>query len=256
MSVQESLDKLSKSYFTEITEQVSKIYVDMEILQDLRLGALLQTATVPEEIEYIQSCIPEYNNRLDLKTAEHFPVLNKTDDELDQIIKANPIKTALVSPWTKIYYNFQIVLGYLHDNTRIKDTKPSQLLIVINTETVPYPLPLFDKLAKLIKKTYPEATIKASSYKRYDGEEDLYLSSDMFFLYDHEKFLNTPFVTKMMNSPKYKTRTIYTTPVVNTSLGLDESEYLKGLMSTGATLNLFFDFFYMPTGINLEPTSR
>ena len=113
MSVQESLDKLSKSYFTEITDKVSKIYVDMEILQDLRLGALLQTATVPEEIEYIQSCLPDYNNKLDLKTAEHFPVLNKTDDELDQIIKQNPIKTALVAPWTKIYYNFQIVLGCL-----------------------------------------------------------------------------------------------------------------------------------------------
>ena len=126
-------------------------------------------------------------------------------------------------------------------------------MIVVNTETVPYPLPLFDKFAKIIKKTYPEVIIKASSYKRYEAEEDLYLTTDMFFLYDHEKFLNTPFVMKMMNSPEYKTRTIYTTPVINTSLGLDKSEYLKGLMSTGATLNLFFDFFYMPTGINWNP---
>ena len=78
----------------------------------------------------------------------------------------------------------------------------------------------------------------------------------MFFLYDHEKFFGSNFINNMMNSPNYTTRTIYTTPYINKEMGLDPSEYLKGLTSTGATLNLFFDFYYMPPGINWEPTSK
>ena len=225
----------------------------MEILQDLRIGALLQTVTVQEEIEYIQSCIPEYNQRLDLETAKYFPVLNKTDEELDEIIKKEPVKVAITAPWTKIYNNFQIVLRCLRESTIKRDKNPTPLMIVVNTGLVPYPLPLFDKFARLVKYTYPNVTIKSSAYPRYEADEDLYLSTDMFFLYDYEKFLNSPFIMKMMDSPVYKTRTLYTTPYVNKTLGLDPNEYLKGLISTGATLNLFFDFFYMPTGINWDP---
>lgn len=256
MSVQDSLNKLSEDYFTNITERVSKIYVDMEILQDLRIGALFQTVTVPEEIEYIQSCIPDYNKRLDLETAKYFPVLNKTDEELDEIIKNNPLRVAIASPWTKIYNNFQIVLRCLRENTLKRDASPAPLMIVVNTGLVPYPLQLFDKFARLVKHTYPGVVIKSSSYPRYEADDDLYLSSDMFFLYDYEKFLNSSFIMKMLDSPEYKTRTLYTTPYVNKTLGLDPNEYLKGLISTGATLNLFFDFFYMPTGIDWEPEPK
>lgn len=249
MSIQDSLDSLSKSYFSDIKEKVSAIYIDMEILQDFRLGALLQTATVAEEIEYIQSCIPEYNHKLNLETASYFPVLKKTDEELDKIIKENPLKTAIVSPWTKIYNNLIVVLRSLYMNTKSKDVTPSPLLVVINTASMLYPIQLFDKLAKQIKSVYPDAVVKASSYERYEAEPELYLNTDMFFLYDHEKFFNSGFIPTMLNEPKYRSRIIYTTPYVNKNVGLDPSEYLKGLTSTGATLNLFFDFYYMPTGV-------
>ena len=251
MSIQDSLDNLSKAYFTDISDDVSTIYVDMEILQDFRIGALLQTVTVPEEIEYIQSQIPEYNARIDLETASHFPVLKKTDEELLQIIQKNPLQTAAISPWTKIYNNFHIVLKYLYLNSKNKDVNVKPLTVLVNSGDMLYPLALFDKFAKAIKTTYPEAIVKVANYKRYEAEADLYLHTDMFFLYDHEKFFNSSFISGMMNSPTYKTRTIYTTPYVNKKIGLDPSEYLKSLTSTGATLNLFFDFYYMPAGIEL-----
>ena len=252
MSIQDSLSNLSKAYFTEISEDVSTIYVDMEILQDFRIGALLQTVTVPEEIEYIQAQLPAYNARTDLETASHFPVLKKTDEELLEIIAKNPLRTAILSPWTKIYNNFHIVLKYLYLNSRNKDMTVRPLTIVANSGDMLYPLALFDKFAKLIKATYPDAIVKVANYKRYEADADLYLHTDMFFLYDHEKFFNGSFMMEMMNSPTYKTRTIYTTPYVNKKIGLDPSEYLKSLTSTGATLNLFFDFFYMPNGIELN----
>lgn len=256
MSIQDSLDQLSKNYFTDISEDVSSIYIDMEILQDFRIGALLQTVTVPEEIEYIQAQIPEYNSRTDLETASHFPVLNKTDEELLEIMKQNPLRTAAISPWTKIYNNLHVVLKYLYLNSKNKDTVVRPLKIVVNSGDLLYPLALFDKFAKMIKLTYPEVSVKVANYKRYEAEKELYLDTDMFFLYDHEKFFNSPFMMEMMNSPTYKTRTIYTTPYVNKKLGLDPSEYLKSLTSTGATLNLFFDFFYMPAGIEWSPTPK
>ena len=256
MSDQDSLEKLKKAYFTNINNQVSKIYVDMEILQDFKLGALLQTVTVPEEVEYIQACIPEYNKKFDLETASHFPVLKHTDEELLKIMEQHPVKTVMLSPWTKIFTNFHVVLKYLYLSTTTRDEKPTPLSIIINSADVVYPLPLFDKFVKQVEISYPGATVKLSHDTRYEMSQDFYLSFDMFFLYDHEKFFGSNFINSMMNSPNYTTRTIYTTPYINKEMGLDPSEYLKGLTSTGATLNLFFDFYYMPPGINWEPTSK
>lgn len=256
MSIQDSLDSLSKAYFADISEKISRIYVDMEILQDLRIGALLKSTTVPVEIEYLQSRIPEYNQRLDLETAKHFPVLNKTDEELDAIIKENPLSIALISPWTNIYNNFMIVLQSLYMKTSAKDTTAAPLLVVVNTASMTYPIQLFAKLADQIRRVYPGATVKSSAYQRYEAEPDMYINTDMFFLYDHEKFFNSSFINTMMSEKNHKTKVIYTTPYVNKNLGLDKSEYMKGLVSTGATLNLFFDFFYMPPGINWEPNSN
>ena len=93
---------------------VNKIYIDMELLQDFKLGALLSTVTVKEEVEYIMSCLPVYNLKFNNRTAEYFPVLKKTDEELLSIVKNNSIKTALLSPWTKIYNNLNVILKYLY----------------------------------------------------------------------------------------------------------------------------------------------
>ena len=250
MSEQDSLEKLKKEYFTNISEEVDRIYVDMELLQDLKIGALLQTATVPEEIEYIQSCIPTYNCRFDLETASHFPVLKTTDEKLLEIMKKNPKKTAMISPWTKIYSNFHIVLKYLYLKSTSTHNQATPLNIVVNCADISYPIQLFDMFAKQIEVSYPGATVKLAYFPRYKGTDDFYLDFDMFFLYDHETFFGSSFITRLINSPKYKTRVIYTTPYVNKKMGLDPSEYMKGLESTGSALNLFFDFYYMPTGIN------
>ena len=257
MAVRDALDSLNKTYFENLEEPVRKIYVDMEMLQDFRIGALLTFATVPEEIEYVQHCIPNYNNRFDLETAKYFPVLKKTDQELDERVKEKSRVVSIISPWTRIFHNFLVVLKFLYLRTSEKDKVVAPLTIIVNCADTDYPLDAFDRFANTIQTAYPGATVKLSRHQRYDAGIEVYKTFDMYFLYDHEAFFGVlELVKTLMNEETYKTRTIYTRPYINPKLELDPSEYAKGFASTSATLNLFFDFFYMKGGIDLNTASQ
>ena len=249
---QKTIQTLNKQYFDAINTHISKIYVDMEMLQDFRLGALLSTLTVKEEMAYILSQLEQYNNRFDLNTAKHFPVLHKTDEELDEIIKKESLKIAFISPWTRIYDNFHAVLAFLGINNKHVNDKKELLQVVINCADMEYPIQLFDRLVRSLQQFHGKISFKLSHYPRYQGPLDFYLQFDMFFMYDHEAFLNREeMLDKFTTKDCFMSKIIYTLPLINESLKIDESERVKALASTHSILNLYCDFFYMHGGIDL-----
>ena len=247
MSIQDSLDHLNQTYFDNLEDPVQRIYVDMELLQDFRLGALLGTCDVLPEIDYIQSCVPEYNRRFDMETAKYFPVLKKTDEWLDETMKKMPQTMTVLSPWTSIYNNFMIVLKCLYMKSKSQNLAVTPLTVVVNCSDIQYPMNAFEPFAQIVDTAYPGVTMKLANYLRYEAGVEFYKSFNMLFLYDHEKFFQAKdLADTLMNDETFKTRTIYTRPYINPKMGLDPSEYAKALTSTATTLNLFFDFFYMP----------
>lgn len=256
MSLDNIIDKLSESYFNNIVSPINKIYVDMELLQDFKLGALLSTVTVKEEIEYIESCLPLYNTRFNNRTAEYFPVLKKTDDELMKIVKEQPIKTALLSPWTRIYDNLNKVLKHLYIYYHRMSDNIKTITIVVNCADVKYPIRLFDLWATQMKDLHPFVDIKLVGYPRYTSDLEFYQDFDMFFIYDHETFFNTDgLANALAPGQKRVFKIVYSPPYINDVLKLDPSEYPKALASSRSLLNLLVDFYYMPNGIHLhKPT--
>lgn len=256
MSLDDTLDRLSENYFSSLSNPVNKIYIDMELLQDFKLGALLSTVTVKEEVEYIMSCLPVYNLKFNNRTAEYFPVLKKTDEELLSIVKNNSIKTALLSPWTKIYNNLNVILKYLYLNSQHIDGNPKQITIVVNCSDMKYPIQMFDLWANTMKETHPKLDIRLIAYPRYTAPVELYEEFDMFFIYDHEKFFNTEGIASAISADQKKEfKIVYSPPYINDSLGLDKSEYPKALASSRSLLNLIVDFFYMPNGVYFNKLS-
>ena len=256
MSLDTILEKLSESYFKDLTNPVDKIYVDMELLQDFKLGALLNTVTVKEEVEYIESCLPLYNTKFNNRTAEYFPVLKKADEELLNFAKENSVRTALAAPWTRIYDNLNRILKHLYIRLKQTNDVVKPITVVINCIDITYSIKLFDIWAKEMKKIHPFVEFKLVGYPRYQAPLDFYTGFDMFFIYDHETFFNTEGLAAAISPGQRKVfKTIYSPPYINDKLGLDPSEYPQALASAKALVNLICDFYYMPTGIQLhKPT--
>lgn len=253
MNINDTLDKLSEEYFQNMNSPIDKIYVDMELLQDFKLGALLNTVTVREEIEYIEACLPLYNTKFNNRTAEYFPVLKKTDDELLKFVKEKPVRTALLAPWTRIYDNLNRILKHLYLHFTHMSNQAKSITVVINCADMKYPIRMFDMWATEMKMLHPFIDIKLVGYPRYEAPLDFYSEFDMFFIYDHEKFFNTDGLANAIAPMQNKIfKTVYSPPYINDSLNLDPSEYPKALASSKALMNLIVDFFYMPTGIKLH----
>jgi len=253
MSIQDSLNHLSESYFQNLDIPIHMIYVDMELLQDFKIGALLSTCTVKEEIEYIESRMADYNQRYDLCTAKHFSVLKKTDDELLQIMQKAPIKTTLLSPWTKIYDNLNRILKYLYMNMHARDLRIKPITLVVNCADFKYPIQLFDIWATEMKRVHTALEIKFTTFPRYTAGVDFYKDFDMFFVYDQEKFFNTDKLAATLSDIKKRVfKIIFSPPFISEKRNFTENEYGQSLLATKAALNLAFDFYYMPTGIALN----
>ena len=243
---QETIQSLNKQYFDAIINPINKIYVDMEMLQDLRLGALISTVTVKEELAYIYKQIPRYNERFELKTAEFFPVLHKTDEELDEIVANNPMMIAGMAPWTTNYSNFNAILSFLNISNKTTSTDHAPLTVVVNCADMEYPIELFDQFVKTLCSVHGKVNFKLSHKSRYEEDADFYNQFNMFFMYDHEAFLNNEVLLDSFTTrDTFMSKIVYTLPIVNSDLGIHESEYAKALASTNAMLNLFCDFFYM-----------
>ena len=71
----ELFDDVGKSYFENDTKPVTRVYVDLEYMQDLRFGALLYGLSVKQEMDYIHSRLDQYNNRYDREVCKYFPTL-------------------------------------------------------------------------------------------------------------------------------------------------------------------------------------
>ena len=249
---QDTIQNLNRQYFDAIINPIEMIYVDMEMLQDFRLGALMTSITVKEEMAYIYSQIPKYNERLDLETAKYFPVLKKTDEELEEIIQKHPLMIAGMAPWTVIYNNFNAVLSFLNVSNKTTSSDRKPLTVVMNCADIDYPIELFDQLARTLNSVHGNVQFKLSHKARYEEDAEFYNQFNMFFMYDHEAFLNQEkLLDAYTTRDKFMNKIIYTLPIVNSSLNIDESEYAKALASTQSMLNLFCDFFYMRGGIAL-----
>lgn len=55
--------------FKSDCKPIENIYVDLEYLQDLKLGTIINTVTVKEELAYIVHNLDGYNDRYDRDTS-------------------------------------------------------------------------------------------------------------------------------------------------------------------------------------------
>jgi hypothetical protein len=247
-----TMNTLRDDYFKAVNKPISSVYLDLEMISDLRLGALISTFTVPKQMEYLYSRMPEYNARYDLKTAKYFPVLGKTDEELDDIIRNQPDKVARLAPWTVVLQKFAASLSVLEMNNRnINPDLP--LSVTVNCQEIEYPKDLQEVFIQQLKGGLQNLEVTFTHHKRYEESPAYYLGFDLFFLYDYAAYLRDERLAESFTSRyTYMDKIMYVLPLVDEETKLDKSEYMKALRSTKNHLDLFTDFYYMTGGIPID----
>ena len=248
----ELFDEVGKNYFDQDSKPVTRVYVDLEYIQDLRFGALLYGIQVEAEMKYIHSSLKKYNNRVEIATAKYFPVLGKTDAELDKLLHTETVKDRIcfIAPFTSVYYNMMeaIDMFKLH-NKRMLDTEVPMKL-VINCADIEYPEELKKHLCAVIHHQL-DIDVEFQSIPRYEMEFTDYKQFDLLFLYDYGKFVNA-FPTKIVGEGELVNTRVVALPYIESGLGFSPDRYDEVLKSTERGMDIYCDFCFLKSEITLN----
>ncbi len=244
-------EDVGQKYFNTELAPVTRVYVDLEYIQDLKLGALLSRLTVPQEMQYVHARFKSYNNRYDLLTAKYFPVLKITEamllQDLQDTNKLN--KICLLAPWTSTYYHLiELVELFKQHNSKLTDDN-IPMTLTINIADVQYPVILQKKLKQVLHKIL-QIDIEIISMPRYTDDPLNYLQYQLMFLYDYGQFVNQlakPFV----NDGKFIDTKIIAQPYIQSDLGHKPDDYEHVLNSTEKGLDIYCDFSFLRSNITL-----
>jgi hypothetical protein len=233
---------------------INNIYVDMELLQDLKFGALLSFVSVKEELEYIYSKLNDYNNRIDNNICEYFPALKLTEDMLVEAYsdKKRVYKICGISPFTTAYEEF---LSYL--TAVLRHNKASggvkEPTISLNISDVDYPDDILNMFIEHFKPVIPRLQFNVTKYKRYTYPTLDFIKHDAFFLYELQSMLSegSPTSLAFAQNGAFFGKKIFTPTYIDKKLHTNPDDYGKVLVSTEAGLNIYCDFKYIPNFITI-----
>ncbi len=246
----------SEMMFTEENGPINRIYVDMEYLQDLRFGALLQMLRVPKEMEYIYHELDDYNKKYDYECASHFPALGYTDEQLDVVLSdSNKIDmVCFKAPFTSAYYQFTNILMMLQHHNRAVSSKPLDIYVQVNVANPLYPTELLREFKDNLAKLLPGTNVEFSRQPRYTCPIDDYNNKQLLMLYNIEEFLkqDTPTSLAMVGEGTFFNKKVFSIPYVNKNLKHEPEEYNDVLSMTQTQLNVYCDFAYLPSYIERQ----
>ena len=250
---QDLFNQTSEQFITQELGPVTRIYVDLEYLQDLRLGALLHLVKVPKEMEYIYHKLPEYNKKLNYECGSYFPALKHTDEELDALLQ-NRREVDMVcfkAPFTSVYYEFGNLLMTLQHHNRATSSRPLDIRIRMNVANPLYPDELLRALIGAFQERMPNVFFDITKEPRYTLPVNDYAENKLLFLYNIEEFVKegTDLSVAFVSEGRFFDKRVFTVPYVNKTLISEPERYQEALASTRAQLDLYCDFAYVPSTI-------
>lgn len=251
-TVYEKFTEVNNDFFLKDNKLILNVYIDLEYMQDLYIGALLSTVTIQEEIQYIKQQLVKYNKRYDLAVMKYFPVLKYTDQYLDELLHSDKLPTICkIAPFTSVYYDLiNTLVLCVENNDHLKDSNPP-IHVTININNFAYPPPLLRALKATITQSCKNVKISFNNSKRYSEPVEFYLKHDVLFLADYGEFVKegTLLSNAFVSEGKFVDTKIVAHPYIDMSLNHNVDDYDYILASTEAGMDIFCDFCFLPSRI-------
>lgn len=234
---------------------ISNIYVDMELLQDLRFGTLLSMLTVKDEITYIYSKLKNYNERVDNEISKYFPILNISEEDILKTM-ADPkeiLKICTIAPFTMAYDIFiSFLIAIVRHNKIVSNV--NHVTLNINIGDINYPMELLNKFRDNLIRLIPSLRIAISKTKRYDVNVQEFITNDAFFLFEMHKLLSEKSQTAIafIQNGSFFGKQVFAPIYIDSTLHKKVEDYQNILVSTEYGLNIYCEFKYIPMSLVLE----
>lgn len=140
------IENTNKAFFENDTDNIDGIYIDLVCLKDLRMGLMLSLCETPEEQEYLQKHLRDYNNkprRTFVKDA--YPNFKYTEEELQEKYKSIGDNVFDISPDTSIVLLLPTLLSTASQNKDMHG-RPVQFTVTVNC----FPLKITDLVKQYI----------------------------------------------------------------------------------------------------------
>ena len=231
---------------------IKRVYVDLEYMQDLRLGALINMLNVKEELSYVVHNLPKYNSRYDRKICKYFKALKIDESEIDNLMRQPEIidKLCVTAPFTSIYYQLHEIIIAARNHSKAIEDNPKSIELVVNCSDVDYPKILQDKLCSTLAKQL-DVVPRFTKTPRYSLSDNEYLGYDLLLLYDYGEFVKQH-ASSLIGTGKYADTRIVAQPYIEDEI-LPKTEDPENLLEyTEKSIDVYCEFFYLRSTILLN----
>ncbi len=195
--------------FEDMNMPIKRIYIDIEFLQDFRLGALIKLISTDVEYQYILSQLPRYSTSHGEPITSFFPELGFTEEQIKAYIsdKKNWEGLAMDSPF---YENVQaicvFIAKYVEHNNRVGYSAPID--IYIGCTDLLYCIEARRKLAVILLDFLDMANLIFIPTSLYEFEEVAIDNYDVYMVASPNKLINHEQLIKKFEKMEMANKTI------------------------------------------------
>ena len=191
--IKSDISQVSMAAMKPLMTQREFMYIDLDLLYDFRLTALMAFIHGKEEYDYLYSHLQQYLEAPTLEICKFFPSMNVKESDLDDFIN-NPeyraFFAALAVP-TNFMKELQDIIKFVNTENESKETHRS-LKITLNCRYKNLHPYIINRVVDAIHKSDPNVKIEVTEYANwFEVPEELIKMQDMICVYDVRNFLET-----------------------------------------------------------------
>ena len=189
--IQSDISEVSMAAMKPMMTQREFMYIDLDLLYDFRLTALMAFIKGKEDYEYIYKHLDEYLAAPTLEVCKFFPDLGVTEADLDRFLADPKYRTfvAAAALPTGFMKELQDIIKFINTENESKETHRS-LKITLNCrrkDTHPY---LINKVVRAIHSSDPGVKVEVTEYPDWtEVPASLIKMQDMICVYDVRNFV-------------------------------------------------------------------
>ncbi len=252
---------LSNSFIQEDIGAIHSIYFDLNLLQDVYLGALYLHTKDEDEYNKVLSVLPYYQSRIDKDVSKYFPFMENINDEFLFNFIRNTHRQDLLykaSPHTNLWFFIPKLIDTLVNRNRVVDGYDGfHCDIYINLYPTNYTADVCKTINKYLKNISKHISFKTVNMPFEElpvyirNLPDVYFFEDISTVASTDSKINKDFYQDMSYDRKY----IFSKKLI-TADNL-KTDIITSLTKTKNFLNIFtqFDFIdiYFP-GVEYIPS--
>ena len=204
-----SLKKANEKEFEDMNTPIKRVYIDIEFLQDFRLGALIKLISTDVEYQYILEKLPLYSVSHGEPITRFFPDLGFTEEQVKEYMedKSHWEDLAMDSPFYENVESICVFISeYTKHNVRVGYTKPID--IYIGCTDLLYCVKARRRLAVILMDFLDMVNLVFIPTSLYEFEEVAIEDYDVYMVASANKLINNEALVKKFERMEMANKTI------------------------------------------------